>query len=402
MSIPGDEQWRILSAKAAEVVPEEEFRAKLGLGRPLRVKLGCDPTAEHVHLGWAVVLRQLRRFQDLGHIAVLIVGDFTARIGDPSGQDRTRPMLSKDQVDGFAKRLLGQFELVLDLARLEVRYNSEWLEPLSTQGLLELASHYTIAQMLQRDDFAERYTSGTPVTVREFLYPLLQAYDSVAVEADVEIGGTDQHFNLMVGRHIQRAYGQEPQAVLTMPLLEGTDGVKKMSQSLGNYVAITEEPAEMFGKLMRVPDELLGKYLLLAADLAPEEVDKITAQVASGGLRPEQAKRHLAEEVVAIYHGPHQARAARERFDLIFTSHEIPEDVPEVEVPEDCRNGVLVHLPKFLKAAGLAPSTTQARRLVDQAGVRLEGETLSEEEVAYERLRGRVVQVGKRRFIRVR
>ncbi len=401
MSIPVDDQWRTLSAKAAEVVPEDEFRVKLGLGRPLRVKLGCDPTAEHVHLGWAVVLRQLRRFQDLGHTAVLIVGDFTARIGDPSGQDKTRPMLSKEQVDGYAKRLLGQFELVLDPGSLEVRYNSEWLETLSTQGLLELASHYTIAQMLQRDDFAERYAGGIPVTIREFLYPLLQAYDSVAVEADVEIGGTDQHFNLMVGRHVQRAYGQEPQAVLTMPLLEGTDGVKKMSQSLGNYVAITEPPAEMFGKLMRVPDGLLDKYLLLATELSPEEVDAVTRQVGSGDLRPEQAKRRLAEEVVAIYHGPEEAAAARERFDLIFTSHEIPADVPEVAVPDDCRNGVLVHLPKLMKAVGLAPSTTQARRLVEQAGVRLDGEVLSDEEVPYERLQGRVLQVGKRRFARV-
>lgn len=397
-----DEQWRTLSRGAAEILPEDELRERLSSGRPLRVKLGLDPTAEHVTLGWAVVLRKLRDFQELGHTAVLIVGDFTARIGDPSEQDKTRPMLSKEQVDAYAARVLEQFWLILDPDRTEVRRNSEWLEDLGVSGLLELATLTTVAQMLQRDDFADRYRSGMPISVREFLYPLLQAYDSVAVEADVELGGTDQHFNLVLGRDVQRALGQDPQAVLTMPLLEGTDGVRAMSQSRGNYIAITEPPHEMFGKLMRVPDELMAKYLLLATDLPTAEIEGIERELGSGSLRPEAAKRRLAAEVVRLYHGPETASAALERFDRVFVDHEIPEDVAEAEIPADCLDSGRVFLPKLLKEVGLAPSTSEGRRLIAQGGVRVGGEAVSEEEVDLAALRGEVLQVGKRRFVRLR
>src|SRR4051812_16749133 len=287
-----------LLAGAAEVIPEEEFRAKLELGRPLRVKLGLDPTAPAVTLGWAVVLRKLRHFQDAGHTAVLIVGDFTARVGDPSGKSETRPRLSKEVVQGHADRLLGQFWRILDQSSTEVRYNSEWLEPMDMEDVLRMTAATTVARMLERDDFAKRYADGRPISVMEFMYPLLQGMDSVAVEADVELGGTDQKFNLLMGRELQRDHGQEPQVAFTMPLLEGLDGVQKMSQSLGNYVGIEEPPEEMFGKLMRIPDELIDKYTELCTDLEPMEG------------HPNERKRRMARAVVELYHGPEAARQA--------------------------------------------------------------------------------------------
>ena len=393
-----EQQLDTLRARAAEVIPADGLREKLALGRRLRVKLGLDPTAEHVTLGWAVVLRKLRTFQDLGHTAVLIVGDFTARIGDPSEQNKTRPMLSKEQVDAHVERVLGQFQLVLSGERLEIRRNSEWLEGLGTEGLLKLGSLQTVAQTLQRDDFAKRFDAGAPITVREFLYPLLQGYDSVAVSADVEIGGTDQTFNLLVGRDVQRAYGQPPQAVLTMPLLEGTDGEKKMSQSLGNYIALTEEPDDMFGKLMRVPDALMRKYFELCTDLDDESI----AGIVDGAVRPEVAKRRLAATVVELYHGQADAAATAERFDRLFVEHRMPEDVDLHPIPDDCVDGEGVFLPKLLKSIGLAPSTTEARRLIAQGGVKVDGQTVATEHVATDEVRGHVIQVGKRHFARLR
>jgi tyrosyl-tRNA synthetase len=386
-----EQQFEILARRAAEIVPEDDFR--VALGRPLRVKLGLDPTAPHVTLGWAVVLRQLRRFQDLGHTAVLIVGDFTARIGDPSAQSTTRRMLDRDEVEACVSNVLEQFRLILSDERLEIRRNSEWLEALDIAGLLRLASHYTVARMLERDDFANRYAQGAPISVTEFLYPLLQAYDSVAVEADVELGGTDQHFNLMAGRVIQRAYGQEPQCVMTTPLLEGTDGLRKMSQSWGNYIAVTEPPDDMFGKLMRVPDPLMDKYALLCTDLDPSELQ---------GAPPQDAKRRLAQEVVRIYHGDERARAARSRFDEVIRDHRIPGDVPEIDIPDDCVLDGLVNVPKLLKAADLASSSSDGRRALEQGGVRLDGDVLNEESVKPEQLHGHVLQRGPRKFVRLR
>ncbi len=392
-----DQQLHALTWNAAEVVPADGLASKLGAGRPLRVKLGLDPTAEHVTLGWAVVLRKLKEFQDFGHTAVLIVGDFTARIGDPSEQDKTRPMLSKEQVEEYTQRVLEQLFLILDREATEVRRNSEWLEALGVEGFLELASHQTVAHTLQRDDFAQRYASGTPISLREFVYPLLQGYDSVAVRADVELGGTDQHFNLLVGRDLQRAYDQEPQAVLTMPLIEGTDGVRKMSQSLGNYIAITDPPDEMFGKLMSIPDGLMDKYFRLTTGLSEEEIDA----VAKDQPRPEVRKRILARRVVGLHHGDEAAASAADRFDKVFVEGEIPTDIPDVAIPEWCINGTAVYVPRLLAELGLVASSSAARRVISQGGVRVDGERLKTEDLDVGDLRGKVLAVGKRHFVRL-
>lgn len=396
MTLTSDEQLKVLTDHAVDVITPDELKTKLERGTPLRVKLGMDPTATDVHVGQAVVLRKLRRFQDLGHTAVLIVGDFTARIGDPSGEDKTRPMLSREQVDAFAEKNLAQYKLILSSDDLEVRYNSEWLEKLGVEGFLELATHYTVARTLERHDFAERYERGAAISLREFMYPLLQGYDSVAVRADVELGGTDQHFNLVVGRHLQRAYDQEPQVVLTTPLLEGTDGVKKMSQSLGNYVGITEPPDEIFGKLMRVRDDLMNKYLRLATDLSEENISELEADMA-----PQQLKRVLAREVVKIYQGADAADAAAQRFDRIFVEHTIPEDIREAEIPEGSITDGMVYIPTLLKELELAVSSSESRRIIEQGGLYLDGQPVTADTIAEEDLVGRVLQRGKRFFVRL-
>jgi tyrosyl-tRNA synthetase len=395
-----------LLAGPADVVPEDGLRDKLALGRPLRVKLGLDPTAPAVTLGWAVVLRKLRQFQDAGHVAVLIVGDFTARVGDPSGKTETRPRLSKEEVVGYAEHLLDQFWLVLDRERTEVRYNAEWLEPLGMEEILRLTASTTVARMLERDDFANRYAAGKPISIMEFLYPLLQAMDSVAVAADVELGGSDQRFNLLVGRDLQRDHGQEPQVALTMPLLVGTDGVQKMSQSLGNYVGITEGPDDMFGKLTRVPDALIGEYRRLALDFFsdPAEADRVAAGLADGTLDPWAEKRRLAREVVDLYHGEGSGAAAEERFDLVHRDREIPDQVDEVSIPPETVRDGRVWVPRLLVAVGLAGSNAEAKRLIEQGGVRIDGEPLADAEtdVPLETLAGATVQVGRSRFVRLR
>ncbi|MBI2238680.1 MAG: tyrosine--tRNA ligase [Actinobacteria bacterium] len=395
---------RLLSG-AAEVVPRDGLAQKLALGRALRVKLGLDPTAAEVTLGWAVVLRKLRQFQDAGHTAVLIVGDFTARVGDPSGRSETRPRLERDEVRAYADRLLEQFDKVLSSERLEVRYNSEWLEGMDMEAVLRLTASYTVARMLERDDFAKRYAEGRPISVMEFLYPLLQGMDSVAVRADVELGGTDQKFNLLVGRELQRDYGQEPQVALTMPLLEGLDGVQKMSQSLGNYVGIAEPAGDMFGKLMSIPDGLIARYLRLCTDLDPEEVDRMEAGLADGSLHPGEQKRLMAREVVDLYHGPEAGAAAEARFDVVHREREIPDDIGEAEIPPGIeREGGMIWLPRLLTALGLASSNAEARRLIEQGGVKLDGEAVADGEAEFRRqdLEGRVVQVGRRKFLRLR
>lgn len=392
-----------LLAGVAEVVPSEDLDRKLALERPLRVKLGLDPTAADVTLGWAVVLRKLRHFQDAGHTAVLIVGDFTARVGDPSGTSEARPRLDKEVVEAYANRLLEQFWAILDRQRTEVRYNSEWLEPLGMEGILRLTASYTVARMLERDDFAKRYAEGRPISVMEFLYPLLQGYDSVAVRADVELGGNDQKFNLLVGRDIQREWGQEPQVAITLPLLEGLDGVQKMSQSLGNYVGIREAPDEMFGKLMRIPDELIGKYLLLTTDRPVAEVQAVDADLASRRLRPDIAKRRMARDVVDLYHGRGAGESAEHRFDQVHRDRELPPDVPDVPIPAELAADGGIWVPRLMHELGLAASNGAARRLIRQGGVRLDGEVLDdpEAELAPEALRGKVLQVGRRQFVRL-
>jgi tyrosyl-tRNA synthetase len=399
-----------LRTGAAEIAPEGGLEEMLALGRPLRVKLGLDPTAPAVTLGWAVVLRKLRQFQDAGHVAVLIVGDFTARVGDPSGRSATRPRLTKDEVDRYAEPLLEQFWKIVDRERVELRRNSEWLEPLGVEDVLRLASTTTVARMLERDDFAKRYAEGQPISVMEFLYPLLQGYDSVAVDADVELGGTDQLFNLLVGRELQRDHGQDPQIALTMPLLEGTDGVQKMSQSLGNYIGVAEPPEEMFGKLMSIPDRLIGKYELLSTDLGPEDHDRVVAGLEDGTIHPNEEKRRMARAIVELYH-PGAAERAEAAFDQVFKRHELPSEIPDRTVPlsvfakkED--GEWVVYVPALLEALELVRSRSEGRRLQDQGGVRKDGVQQSHEDLRVVgdppgQLLGSVWQVGRRRFARL-
>ncbi len=388
-----------LAARGADtILPPGRLEGLLESGRSLRVKLGLDPTAPMVTLGWAVVLRKLRHFQELGHTAVLIVGDFTARVGDPSGKSETRRRLTADEVRSYAKPLLDQFQRALLPEPLEIRWNSEWLEALDMSEILELASTVTVAQMLERSDFANRYSEGTPISIMEFLYPLLQGYDSVAVEADVELGGSDQLWNLMMGRIIQTRYGQEPQVALTMPLLTGTDGRQKMSQSLGNYIGVTEPAAEIFGKTMSIPDHLLGEWFRLAADRPAEEVDQILEGINSGRLHPAKAKRLLGKRIVSLYWGEEKATTAEADFDQRFKHREVPQDAPPFAMPTDDP----VYLPGLLRSSQLAPSASQGRRLIDAGAVRIDGEQVQGYEIARARLVRKTLTVGKRRSVFLR
>jgi tyrosyl-tRNA synthetase len=403
MSGPGDAKAQLerLMRNAEHVVPLEELAERLGRDRPLRVKLGVDPTARDITLGWAVPLRKLRQFQDEGHIAVLIMGDFTARIGDPSGKSETRPQLTPEVVRANAEACVEQLLDILTEENLEIRFNSEWLEKLDLADLLKLTSHYTVAQMLERDDFAIRYSEQRPISIVEFMYPLMQGYDSVAIEADVELGGTDQLFNLLVGRDLQRAYGQEPQIALTMPLLVGLDGVQKMSQSLGNYVGIRESPEEIFGKIMSVPDRLAGHYAALAAGMGPDDVSEVETNAGGGGPAAGAAKRRVARAVVDLYHGADEASRAEAAFDRQFVEGAAPEEMPTAGLPGDAVDGNEVYLPRVLAELGLAASRSEARRLIDQGGVRIDGEVTTAEQVPVSRMLGAVLQVGKRRFVRI-
>ena len=388
-----------LAVRGADtILPPGRMEELLEGGRPLRVKLGLDPTAPMVTLGWAVVLRKLRHFQELGHTAVLIVGDFTARVGDPSGKSQTRLRLTADEVRSYAEPLLDQFRRVLLPEPLEIRWNSEWLESLDMTEILELTSTVTVAQMLERSDFANRYAERTPISIMEFLYPLLQGYDSVATRADVELGGSDQLWNLMMGRIIQTRYGQEPQVVLTMPLLTGTDGRKKMSQSLGNYIGVNEPASEMFGKTMSIPDHLLGEWFRLAADRPAEEIDRIMVQITRGDLHPGQAKRLLARQIVALYWGEEEADGAEAEFDRKFKYREVPQDGPAFSLPA----ADPVYLPGLLRSAELVTSASQARRLIDAGAVRVDGTPVAEYEMERKRLLGKVLAVGKRKSISLR
>ena len=379
-----DEQLRLLTANAVDVISEDELRKKLDRGTPLRVKLGIDPTASDVHLGFAVVLRRLRLFQDCGHVAVLILGDFTAMIGDPSGKSATRPRLSKEEVDAHAETYVAQIGDILDMRpdRLEVRRNSEWLAPLDMKDVLRLTSQVTVARMLERDDFAKRYAEGQPISLTEFLYPLLQGLDSVEIQADVELGGTDQLFNLLMGRHLQARADQEPQVVLTMPLLVGLDGVQKMSKSLGNYVGVRESPKEQFGKLMSIPDEVMPDYFIHAASTGMPE-----------GLHPNAAKRLLGRAVVDIYHGAGAGEQAEAEFDRVFKQHDAPTDMPEF------RFAAPAAITDALVRTDLAPSKREARRLLEQRAVKLDGEAVTGDDMLPPGTH--VLQVGRLRWARI-
>lgn len=376
-----------LERNAVDSLPAGELERKLALGRPLRVKLGIDPTAPDIHLGFTVVLGKLREFQDLGHRVVLIVGDYTARVGDPSGHSSTRPVLEPAEIDANARTFEQQALTVLNPENLEVRFNSEWLD-MPVANLFALARHATVAQLLERDDFAKRFQARKPISVLELLYPLLQGYDSVAVEADVELGGADQKFNLLLGRDIQRAYGVPEQAILTMPLLTGTDGVRKMSKSFGNYIGVTDPPEEIYGKTMSIPDESLQPwYLVLIGSGVPPE------------LPPRDAKRALARALVARFWGDDAADAAERGFDRLHVQHEAPQEMPSVRWPAD---GQTVHLPALL-AGAFGVTTSEARRGLSQGAVRIDGEKVGNGtlDVPVQEVAGRVLQLGKRRFARV-
>ena len=396
-----DDQMRTIASGVADIVPESALREKLAQGRPLVVKLGVDPTAPDLHLGHAVPLRKLRQFQDLGHIVVLIIGDFTALIGDPSGRSTTRPALTPEQIDANATTYIEQAFKVLDPERTVMRRNSEWLGALGFADILRLTSQFTVARIMERDDFQKRYREGIGISLHELLYPMAQAYDSVEIEADVELGGTDQLFNLLAGRELMEKLGMQPQVALTLPLLEGTDGVQKMSKSYGNYIGLTDSATEMFGKVMSIPDDLMVKYYRLCTALPVDEIDAIADGLAAGGLHPNEVKRRLGREIVGLYHSSDAAADAEAAFDRVFKRHELPEDIPEVRIEAT----ETVYLPAVLKEAGLAPSTTEARRLIEAGAIRIDGEPLvlaqGVFELAWSALEGCVVQVGKRRYARI-
>jgi tyrosyl-tRNA synthetase len=386
-----------------EIVPEEELERRLSkslsTNTPLTVKLGCDPSRPDLHLGHSVVLRKLRQFQDLGHKAVLIVGDFTGMIGDPSGRNKTRPPLTLEETRRNGQTYLEQATKILSTKKIQMLYNSEWLGKMTFADVILLASKYTVARMLERDDFEKRYRSGEPISVHELLYPLAQAMDSVAIQSDVELGGTDQKFNLLVGRDIQREYGLEPQVILTMPILPGIDGNEKMSKSLNNYISINEPPAEMYGKILSIPDTLISDYFLLATSVPVEEVSKIRRQLQDKSANPRNAKRLLARTVVGIYHSPEDATIAEEEFDLIFIRKEVPADIPEIVLTVgDAPLSIL----NLLAETRLVPSRNEARRLIEQGGVSVNGERVSDAAAMVELKDGVVLKVGKRRFLRVR
>lgn len=386
-----------LMRRTDQVLPPHELEARLAEGKPLRIKLGLDPTAPAVTLGWAVVLRKLRDFQEHGHTAVLIVGDFTARVGDPSLKSETRTRLSAAQVDEFAQQVLTQFEKVLLPEPLEVRYNSEWLGALDMSDILELTSTGTVAQLLERGDFAKRFEAQTPISVMEFLYPFLQGYDSVAVEADVELGGSDQLWNLMMGRVVQERYGQRPQVAMTLPLLLGTDGSQKMSQSLGNYIGVTESASEMYGKTMSIPDDTMANWFPLVTELPEFEIDEILAGLANGTVHPRDAKRTLARRITATYHGEEAALAAEEEFDRVFRQGVLPDEIPMVALPTDDP----INLASLLRDAGVVASAGEARRLITQGAVSADGQVVENEWVPRVDLEGIVLKIGKRRFLRL-
>ncbi|MDO9556576.1 MAG: tyrosine--tRNA ligase [Coriobacteriia bacterium] len=392
------EQLRVVKSGIAGLVPEQDLVKKLDTGRPLTIKLGVDPTAPDLHLGHAVPLRKLRQFQDLGHRVVLIIGDFTALIGDPSGRSATRPPLTPEQVEANATTYIEQAYKILDPERTEMRRNSEWLGPLGFEELLRLTSRFTVARILERDDFSKRYREGIGISLHELLYPVAQAYDSVVIGADVELGGTDQLFNLLAGRELMEKMDLEPQVCLTLPLLEGTDGIQKMSKSYGNYIGLTDAPDDLFGKVMSIPDGLMIKYYRLCTALPVDEIDGIESGLAEGSLHPNTMKRRLAREIVTLYNSTEMAEMAEASFDRVFKQHDVPEDVTEVEV----ELADTVHLPALLTSLGLVSSNSEGRRMIDQGAVRIDGAVLTAGlyDVAQDVVNGRVLQVGRRRFAR--
>lgn len=402
-SITPEEQLHIIQSGTDTIVPQDLLLEKLKRGTALNIKLGVDPTAPDIHLGHAVPLRKLRQFQDLGHHVTLIIGDGTALIGDPSGRNSTRPQLTREQIAVNAQTYVDQAFKILDPEKTTLRYNSEWILDLKMEDLLKLISNFTVARILERDDFHKRYTGGLPIALHEFLYPVMQAYDSVVIKADVEIGGSDQLFNLLAGRELMEKMGMEPQVALTLPLLEGTDGVRKMSKSYGNYIGLTDEPNDMFGKVMNIPDELMVKYYRLASTESVAKIDEIEAGLAADELHPNKVKRALARNIVAAYYDEAAAEAAEADFDLKFKAHGFPADAPVFDADLTPGEDGSVYFAKVIVDAGAAQSVSAARRLIDEGAVRVNGEALAAKSynLAPESLKGAEVQVGKKKFFKL-
>jgi tyrosyl-tRNA synthetase len=400
---PVKEQLDLITRGAAEIIRVEDLERKLEnslrTNTPLKVKLGCDPSRPDLHLGHSVVLRKLRQFQDLGHQAILIVGDFTGMIGDPSGRSKTRPPLTLEETRVNGQSYFAQATKVLSSSKIQMLYNSEWLGKMSFTDVVALGSKYTVARMLERDDFERRYKAQEPISIHEFLYPLAQAMDSVAIRSDVELGGTDQKFNLLVGRDIQREYGIDPQVTLTMPILPGTDGVEKMSKSLDNYIGISEPPREIFGKSMRIPDSLIYDYFVLATPVPAAELETIRKRLADPKENPSRLKRQLARALVSLYHDPDAAEAAEKEFDRMFKEREAPEDIPEVLIAID---GSSIAILQLLTEAGLVPSRGEGRRMIEQGAVSVDGNKVADVNAIITITNAVVVRVGKRGFRKVR
>ena len=401
--LPVDEQMRIITSGASKIVPEADLKKKLERGVPLNIKLGVDPTSPDLHLGHAVPLRKMRQFQDLGHRVTLIIGNGTATIGDPSGKNSTRPQLTQEEVEANAATYVSQAMKILDPEKTTIVHNGDWMFPMDLKELLSIASKFTVARILERDDFTKRYQSQTPIALHEFLYPVMQAYDSVKIEADVEMGGNDQLFNLLAGRELMEKMGMEPQVALTLPLLEGTDGVQKMSKSYGNYIGLTDAANDMFGKVMSIPDELMVKYYRLASTASVAEIDEIERGLAADELHPNKVKRALARNIVAAYHDEEAAAAAEADFDLKFKEHGFPADAPVFEADLTPNDEGKVYFAKILVDAGAAQSVSEARRLIDGGAVKVNGEALEAKayNVAPELLAAAEVQVGKKKFFRL-
>ena len=401
--LSAEEQLHIIASGVDSIVPKEDLLKKLKRGEPLNIKLGVDPTAPDIHIGHAVPLRKLRQFQDLGHRVTLIIGDGTALIGDPSGRNSTRPQLTREQINANAQTYVDQAFKILDKEKTDLVHNADWILDLKMEDILGLLSKFTVARILERDDFSNRYHSNQPISLHEFIYPVMQAYDSVVIKADVELGGRDQLFNLLAGRELMEKMGMEPQVALTLPLLEGTDGVQKMSKSYGNYIGLTDEPSDMFGKVMSIPDELMVKYFRLASTMSVDEVDRIEEGLKNDELHPNKVKRQLARNIVAAYYDEQTAADAEGQFDQVFKNHEVPDDIPECSVDLTPNDEGKVYLAKLLVEADLASGTGEARRLIDGGGVKINGETVPAKQynVDPSALVGATLQVGKRKFVKL-
>ena len=401
--LSAEEQLHIIASGVDSIVPKEDLLKKLKRGEPLNIKLGVDPTAPDIHIGHAVPLRKLRQFQDLGHRVTLIIGDGTALIGDPSGRNSTRPQLTREQINTNAQTYVDQAFKILDKEKTDLVHNADWILDLKMEDILGLLSKFTVARILERDDFSNRYHSNQPISLHEFIYPVMQAYDSVVIKADVELGGRDQLFNLLAGRELMEKMGMEPQVALTLPLLEGTDGVQKMSKSYGNYIGLTDEPSDMFGKVMSIPDELMVKYFRLASTMPVDEVDRIEEGLKNDELHPNKVKRQLARNIVAAYYDEQTAADAEGQFDQVFKNHEVPDDIPECSVDLTPNDEGKVYLAKLLADAGLASGTGEARRLIDGGGVKINGEAVPTKQynVDPSALAGATLQVGKRKFVKL-